>query len=479
MKTSAGLKSKSTKKRIPPELTVSHKPAILKSTQFILDKMGIGVLLLDDREKTVFINQAFYDIFGFSRNIREYQSVSPLYELHPLGQIFASFKKDPDDQYIEAVPVKTKTGRIVHVSGFIRHITKGKKHMGTICAFMNISSLIDNKIYQSDYTLQMEMDIAKRTSNLSRTNEMLRNEIRKQLEHEQELMQALQRFESIFQETMKGLGRFTPDGVLVEANKALAVMLGYESAQDLKEAVNRQNMRIFLDEQDWNRISRQLVSEDKIIRTEMQISSFNRALFWAEISGLSVKTKRDQLLFEIIFSDISHQKIMETDLYRKATHDSLTGVPNRILWNDRLEQAVKMSRRYTEGFAVLFMDLDGFKSVNDKYGHKCGDLVLIEVVKRILSKIRESDTLARLGGDEFCLLMNNPGSKDDMTMLAQNIIDCMKEKIAINKHCVQVGISIGIFMSKDEQTDPDEIMSLADNAMYMAKKKGGNTYTFV
>lgn len=166
-----------------------------------------------------------------------------------------------------------------------------------------------------------------------------------------------------------------------------------------------------------------------------------------------------------------------SELVQLALHDNLTKLPNRFLLNDRLEQTIKKSAREKRRFAVLFMDLDGFKAVNDVYGHHVGDLLLIEVSRRILDTKRSADTTARLGGDEFVLLIDS-GEPEDAAMLAQRLIDTLGSPFSIGGNNLHISASIGIALFPNDGLSEHELIVNADAAMYHAKETGRNGYCF-
>ena len=163
------------------------------------------------------------------------------------------------------------------------------------------------------------------------------------------------------------------------------------------------------------------------------------------------------------------------EMGRLARHDSLTGLPNRTLFLDRVEQAVARSRRAKRQIAVLFLDLDGFKSVNDRFGHAAGDELLNTVAKRLLGCVREGDSVARLGGDEFAVLLEDAGHLEDVQHLSRRLLDSLRSEIVISGHDVVVGTSIGVALSASED-DAAALLRNADMAMYRAKALGKNRY---
>ena len=168
----------------------------------------------------------------------------------------------------------------------------------------------------------------------------------------------------------------------------------------------------------------------------------------------------------------------EDRLEYQAFHDPLTSLPNRQLFFDRIEKALAHANRNNEKIAVLFIDLDNFKQVNDQLGHYTGDQLLQFVAQRLKECCREEDTIARIGGDEFLIFM--PGIVDEQqpSSLAERIINCFKLPIHIGIHQVQIGSSIGISIYPDDEKESKLLVDDADEAMYRSKKNGKNQYCF-
>jgi diguanylate cyclase (GGDEF)-like protein len=164
----------------------------------------------------------------------------------------------------------------------------------------------------------------------------------------------------------------------------------------------------------------------------------------------------------------------ETELKKQALFDELTGLPNRRLLMDRLSQSVAASKRTGMLVAVLYIDLDGFKLVNDNLGHQAGDALLKDVARRFESQIRGSDTLARLGGDEFCVVLNQIPSQADAERIAESFLCSLDNKFELDNESVSIGASIGISMYGRGESDGRDLIEQADIAMYAAKHSGKN-----
>lgn len=177
-----------------------------------------------------------------------------------------------------------------------------------------------------------------------------------------------------------------------------------------------------------------------------------------------------------IFTDITQRKLVEDHLKKMAHYDVLTGLPNRALFLDRLAQALLRARRDGGRVAVMFLDLDKFKPINDSMGHDAGDDILREVGERIKLCIRESDTVARLGGDEFTVILNHIEHDSDAVRIAEKILDGVRHPFFPKNIECRLGISIGISVYPEHGQDQETLMKKADCAMYLAKEEEGNTY---
>jgi diguanylate cyclase (GGDEF)-like protein len=159
-----------------------------------------------------------------------------------------------------------------------------------------------------------------------------------------------------------------------------------------------------------------------------------------------------------------------------ATHDSLTGLPNRLLLSDRFTVALALSRRTRNRLAVLMLDLDRFKAVNDSLGHGVGDQLLKAVGKRLVSTVRKSDTIARVGGDEFVVVLPQISQADEAAKLAQRILEVFREPFVCDSHRLHITTSIGVAVYPEHGEDIENLLKNADTAMYCAKEQGRNIY---
>ncbi len=195
-----------------------------------------------------------------------------------------------------------------------------------------------------------------------------------------------------------------------------------------------------------------------------------------------IASRRSQIQKELEFKNKELQRALDgrnalqEALTRQAFYDPLTGLPNRVLFYDRLRQALSRAARHHGIVAVLFLDLDGFKSVNDRFGHTNGDKLLVQVAERMQLQMRSEDTVARLGGDEFTVLLANEVSVEVASQVARRLLDEISLPYMVKGEKVTISASIGIAVSTPEKNQPDDLIHDADNAMYRAKSIGKSNF---
>jgi diguanylate cyclase (GGDEF)-like protein len=215
---------------------------------------------------------------------------------------------------------------------------------------------------------------------------------------------------------------------------------------------------------------------DDDVESEVIAAGAHAVLIHGEYSGRAlVRTVRQAIERARMFEELHAAREAARHL---ATHDPLTGIANRLLLDDRLEHAVANARRSGETIAVLMLDLDRFKTINDQFGHATGDEVLRCVAQRLAKQVRQSDTIARLGGDEFALVLTHLQRETDAARVARKLLDSLSQPIAISAERFQTGASIGIATHPRDGRDAGELLRSADLAMYDAKRSGGLRYQF-
>jgi diguanylate cyclase (GGDEF)-like protein/PAS domain S-box-containing protein len=180
----------------------------------------------------------------------------------------------------------------------------------------------------------------------------------------------------------------------------------------------------------------------------------------------------------IVCSDVSAARAMTMQMAHSAQHDFLTGLPNRMLFNDRVSQAIILAPRHAKKVAVLFLDLDGFKHINDSLGHPIGDKLLQSIASRLVHCVRGSDTVSRQGGDEFVVLLSEVEHSEDAAIAARKMLQTVAEPHSIDQHDLHVTTSIGLSVFPDDGHDAETLIKNADTAMYQAKENGRQSYQF-
>ena len=181
---------------------------------------------------------------------------------------------------------------------------------------------------------------------------------------------------------------------------------------------------------------------------------------------------------QTILRDITERKEMQEQIWRQANFDPLTGVPNRLLFHDRLQQDIERAERDQHHIALIYLDIDGFKEVNDSFGHTTGDELLRQVAQRLAGTLRRTDTIARMGGDEFTIIMPQVEEPPMVNNLAERILAGLTEPFSIGGYEGSISASLGIAVYPEDGTSIDTLLKRADSAMYEAKQSGRNTFRF-
>lgn len=295
-----------------------------------------------------------------------------------------------------------------------------------------------------------------------------------------ELEKSQGQLQAVIQNVMDGIITINEAGEIQGFNPAAEQIFGY-----LQQEVLGKNVKILMPEPEQSEhdeyINRYLrTGQTKLIGVRgREVVAMRKCgeQFPMELS-LSKMVLAGQNYFVGITRDITERKRTEQKIAHLAHYDYLTDLPNRALYLDKLEQAISLAKRNRYKIAVLFLDLDGFKKINDTQGHDVGDLLLQGAAKRLRETIRESDTVARVGGDEFTFVLHDSGSNESASVVADKIIAALSEPFILKGQRCHVGGSIGISIFPDDSKSLKKLIIQADEAMYLAKQSGKNTYRF-
>ncbi|WP_275096441.1 EAL and GGDEF domain-containing protein [Sedimenticola hydrogenitrophicus] len=419
---------------------VSVEQKIARATQEwtqAMDQFDDVIYLLDMQRHLLRANKAFYEMVGLTQQ----QSVGrPIAELiHPQGE------KEPCP-VCRAQESRTETvftlepGDFFNPSGLPMEISLKLVRDGEGSAIGILMSLHD----------------------LSRARQM-----------EERLRLAA----SVFENTDEGVIITDPDGNILEVNRAFSEIQGYS-----REEVIGKNPRMFRsghhDESFYRDLWRAL-TETGHWRGELWNRRKNGEVFpkWQTINQV-LDSQGNLTHYVGIFSDITHIKRSKAQLDHMGHHDALTDLPNRLLLNERLEQAIKHAERHNTQLAVVFLDLDNFKHINDSLGHPVGDQLLQEVARKLVQTVRQDDTVARIGGDEFVLLLEDIGKPENAGLAAQKMAGVFAQSFQLEDQAIRITASLGICICPQDGKDPATLLRNADAAMYRAKEEGRNTYQF-
>jgi diguanylate cyclase (GGDEF)-like protein/PAS domain S-box-containing protein len=297
-------------------------------------------------------------------------------------------------------------------------------------------------------------------------------EIRRTLREQAKSAREEKIYQLLFNSINEGIMITDLQGIIISVNPTLTEITGYTE----QELIGK-NPRIFqsgVQGKDFYRVMWERIKQYGFWRGEIWNKRKNGEIYpeILNISAIKVGIEQKSSGYVATFSDISEQKKMESQLHQMAFYDHLTGLPNRVLLKESLKSAIFTAKRNQQIIAVLFIDLDHFKNVNDTMGHAAGDILLNEATIRIRSSLRESDILARLGGDEFSVLLQNISSISDVEIIAGKIIQQLSNVMLINGKEVYISASIGISIYPEDGNTFDELLMNADNAMYRAKQQG-------
>jgi diguanylate cyclase (GGDEF)-like protein/PAS domain S-box-containing protein len=295
----------------------------------------------------------------------------------------------------------------------------------------------------------------------------------------QALREAERRYHSLFDNAIEGIFRTTPDGRYLDANPALARIYGFDSTEELAQSLRDIRAQLYVDPERRAEFMRIVKARGSISGFESQVYRKNGDIIWISENAREVTDDDGVVLhYEGTVEDVTDRKLYEVRIEQQANYDTLTGLANRSLLNDRLQQALMMAASYGTRLAVVFVDLDRFKYINDSLGHHVGDQLLCVMSQRLRACVRETDTVARLGGDEFVLLLNGLVETDSVSALLDRMLLEIAAPWTTQNGQFDVTCSVGIAMYPDDGNDAQTLLKHADSAMYRAKERGRNNFQF-
>ncbi|MCP4897037.1 MAG: PAS domain S-box protein [bacterium] len=411
--------------------------------------------------KYLYVNPAFEEAFGYTRE--EALQMTPLKLIHP----------DVRDDVSESAVARLK-GEKVQSRYEFKATTKGGDvkwfdlsatvinydgRPATVAATQEITDRKRAEVELRKAHDELEVRVRERTRDLSKRN--------------QELRESEARFRAVAEAAPCGI--FIYQGTkVVYANDSLVELSGYSrdelAGRHFWEAIHP-DFRDLVRE----RAAARLRGESVPARYELKVIRKDGQERWGDYSACRLELAGGPAVLGVVV-DITEQKHAEEQIKVMAYHDTLTGLPNRRLFADRLSLAVAQTQRAGDRIGILFLDLDHLKKINDTLGHTLGDLLLQAVAERLRQSVREGDTVARLAGDEFTILVPGIAGVDDAALIAEKILDSVRQSFWFGDREIRTSCSIGVSVFPDDGTDVETLLESADSAMYRAKKAGRDTY---
>lgn len=294
---------------------------------------------------------------------------------------------------------------------------------------------------------------------------------------EEALLESEQRFRAIFENAAVGIARVSLAGRFLQINEVYSKIIGYSREEVLSQQFGFQQIT-FPEDREANMalVKRLLEGENDSYSIEKRYIRKDGSVVWVNLSVSLLRASAGQPLYFIsAVQDITGRKMLEEQLRHLSNYDILTDLPNRTLLADRTRQALATARRDKARMALMYVDLDEFKPVNDTLGHNIGDLLLKEAARRMQGSVRASDTVARIGGDEFVVLLPTIDNDQDALLVAEKIRSALCQPFVLAGHSIRISSSIGIAVYPDDGSEEKTLLNNADAAMYFAKECGCNT----
>lgn len=332
---------------------------------------------------------------------------------------------------------------------------------------------LTSRLYSTDFAKDEFLLLANSFNDFAARNEQLINELSST--HDA-LLENERRLNAILENALVGIVHLK-DRKFISVNHRFEQMFGYDrnNIEGLKTEI------LFSSKEDFEIVGEEAyknLRENDTYHNEKLVKRKDGSEFWCAISAKSIEDGKPEFGSIWLYEDISERKSTEEQLIMLANYDILTGLPNRTLFIDRLENYINLAKRNEQMISVMFIDLDRFKQVNDSLGHEVGDKLLKAVADKLNSCVRSSDTVARLGGDEFTVIMIDIKNELIPERTAIKIIQTLKEPIYINDQEISISPSIGISMYPNDGTTVADLLRNSDAAMYHAKSLGRNNYQF-
>ena len=293
------------------------------------------------------------------------------------------------------------------------------------------------------------------------------------------LAHAEARYRQIFEHAREGIFQTSQEGRYLSANPALARLYGYATAEELIADLADIDRRLYVQPRRRERFQKLMAAHGEVRNFESEVYRRDGSTIWISENAHSVRDAQGAFIcFEGTVQDITERRSQREQLERQANYDGLTGLANRNLLRDRIGPAIAHAERMGHFLAVVFIDLDHFKLINDSLGHDAGDQLLVEIAQRMRNCVRASDTVSRHSGDEFVLLLNEHFRANSVISHLQRVLKQINQPVSLLGREFQVGASMGVALYPQDGEDAQSLLKHADVAMYAAKERGRNNFQF-
>ena len=287
------------------------------------------------------------------------------------------------------------------------------------------------------------------------------------------------RYRHIFEHASEGIFQTTREGQYLAANPALARIYGYATPQALMADLSDIEHRLYVSAGRREVFHRLMKAQGQVLNFESEVFRRDGSRIWiSENAHVVLSPQGEFLCYEGTVQDITERRRYQEQLERQANHDQLTGLPNRVLLGDRIAQGIAQASRQGYFLALVFIDLDNFKYINDSLGHAAGDELLKVIATRLTGCLRSADTVARLGGDEFVLVINDHYRSSSVISLLERVLKDIGRPVVLGGREFHVGASLGVAMYPSDGDDAQILLKHTDVAMYAAKNRGRNNFQF-
>jgi len=419
------------------EDALADSQAVYKS---VVETGGAGVLTGDLNGNIVFVNESFCKIIGYS-----FEDL--------VGKPFANFLH-PDDKV--TVIEKFIQGLRNPEAGYELEFRAIHKDGHSVWIYPSVSPIFHKGVLTSG--MAIVFDITERKK--------LEEAVKKSEERYRTILEEIQ--DNYFETDLAGNFTFVNDSMCRAMGYSEEELIG----MNYRTLAAKEDIEVVY--QDFNRVYR---TGETMKGLSYKFIQKNGSVGFGELSVSAIKDEEGNVVgFRGVARDVTERKRLERELNDIATHDFLTGLPNRLLLQDRLNVALAGAGRNKTKLAVMMLDLDRFKVVNDTFGHSLGDKVLMAAGERLISMVRKSDTVARVGGDEFLVLLPKIAAVEDCLKVARKILESFRKPFVINSYKIRITTSVGFAVYPDDGEDSEALMRNADIAMYWVKERGRDNY---